>query len=115
MNSPLVGVWEVTAAPFNGLMIFTETHECHLFNHPNRQPFAKPGEPTDAEAAAAFRTMGAGAGTYSIAGSTVTMNEEYDRIPGNPYKWIFEFSIEGEVLTLQNRWNGATYKLKKVG
>ena len=55
MNSPLVGVWELTAEPFNGLMIFTETHECHLFNLPNRQPFAKPGEPTDAEAAAAFR------------------------------------------------------------
>lgn len=108
-------MWELTAETFNGLMIFTETHECHLFNRPNRQPFANPGEPTDAEAAEAFRTMGAGAGTYSIAGSTVTMNEEYDRIPGNPYKWIFEFSIEGEVLTLQNRWNGATYKLKKVG
>jgi hypothetical protein len=115
MNSPLVGVWELTTETLNGLMIFTETHECHLFNRPNRQPFAKPGEPTDAEEAAAFRTMYAGAGTYSIAGSTITMNEEYDRIPDNPHKWILEFSIEGEVLTLQTTWNGNTYKLKKVG
>lgn len=115
MNSPLVGAWELLSENLNGLMIFTDTHECHLFNYPSRSPFATPGEPTDAEALEAFRTMGAGAGTYSIIGSTVTMNEEYDRIPGNPFKWVCEFSIEDDVLTLQPVHSRAMYKLKKVG
>ena len=114
MNSPLVGVWELRSEKLSGLMIFTDTHECHLFNGPHRSPFATPGEPTDAEALDAFWTMRAGAGTYSITGSTVTMNEEYDRIPGNPYKFVCEFSIKDDVLTLQPVRSQSTYKLQKM-
>ncbi len=63
MNSLLVGVWVLRSEKLDGLMIFTGKHECHLFNRPNRNPFATPGEPTDAEALEAFQTMRAGAGT----------------------------------------------------
>ena len=115
MNSPLAGVWELRSEKLNGLMIFTDTHVCHLFNFPNRSPFATPGEPTDAEALEAFHTMRAGAGTYSTSGSTVTLNEEYDRIPGNPFEFVCKFSIEDDVLTLQPVRSQSTYKLKKVG
>lgn len=115
MNSALTGVWELRSEKLNGLMIFTETHVCHLFNSPNRSPFATPGEPTDAEAIEAFQTMRAGAGTYSVTGSTVTIDQKYDRIPGNPFEFVCEISIEDDVLTLQPVRSQSTYKLKKVG
>ena len=115
MISPLVGAWEAAWDTHQGLVIFTETHVVELIMAKNRELFQHENEPTEAEEAAAFRTLNGSAGTYSISGSTITADREITRIPNQTGKRVqYEFSIEGDMLTTKTP-NGDTYVFRKVG
>ena len=84
-GSPLSGTWEIVGddpvlGPANSIHMFTSTHYAVLRVATARKKFAKP-QPTDLEAADAFHTMAAAAGTYTISGSTITFNQELSRTP----------------------------------
>ena len=115
MTSPLIGAWETTSEPYQGLMIYTEKHYCHGIMSKNRKPFADEANPTDAEEAEAYRTITAGSGTYSISGSTLTINEEMNRNPsgvGRPAR--FEFEIDGDMGTMTRISDGVTLTIRRV-
>ena len=102
MTNPLVGAWELESDSLQGLVIFTETHHCHLNMAQNRKPFSNVNEPTQAEEAEAFRTLECGAGTYSVSGSRLTFNMELHRKPdavGKPHQ--VEFSVDGDKLIIK--------------
>ena len=62
-----------------GLVVFTDTHVIELVMAKNRDLFQNENQPTEAEEAAAFRTLVGSAGTYSISGSTITAVRETSR------------------------------------
>lgn len=101
MSPKLEGVWKGGPPGFDGITIMTATHYCSFFEATNRTRF-EGDKPTEAEAAAAFHTMVAGAGTYRVSGSTVTLGYEYDRpphrVPKGPQR--YEYSIDGDTLTM---------------
>ena len=81
MASPLIGAWEmVDTSEGKSLAIFTDHHYCFLYNANGRKGFSG-GEPSEAEEAAAFRTMRARAGTYTVSESLVTLEAELTRNP----------------------------------
>jgi len=115
MTSPLVGAWEAAWDTHQGLVIFTETHVVELIMAKNRELFKNENEPTEAEEAAAFRTLNGSAGTYSISGSIITADREISRIPNQAGKRVqYEFSIEDDILTTKSR-SGDTYVFRRVG
>ena len=118
MASPLVGAWELESDTHQGLFICTETHYCNAFMEKNRNTFKDEISPTDAEAAEAYRTLAAGAGTYSVSGSIATLSEDTNRNPngiGRPAS--LEFTVEGDRMTTirQRRGEALTDHWRKVG
>jgi hypothetical protein len=94
-------------------MVFTETHFCLFGVAQDRNPF-EGDQPTEAEAAEAYRTMFGGGGTYTVSGSTLILNEEYDRIPGPQHPIRFEeFNMAGDKLTFISPYGNA-YILRRV-
>ena len=72
MASQLAGAWESADDDYKGLFVFTDTHYSHAFMQTGRTNFQDEANPTDAEAADAYKTMRAGAGTYSFEGNRLT-------------------------------------------
>ncbi len=109
MGSILAGAWELVSDSYNGLAIFTDTHFNVTWTAKNRAKF-KTDEPTDEEAAEAFRTLSTAAGTYEISGETLIFHRYVNRHPN----WTgvdapSEFAVDGDQLTALSRiW-------KKVG
>ncbi len=99
MASPLLGAWELVDDPdWLELEIFTETHYCNLQVRKDRKGF-EGEEPSVSEQAEAYRGMGAGAGTYTLSGSTLTRSEDLNRNPnGIPITceiiWIDENNLK---------------------
>ena len=115
MSSPLIGAWEITSEPYQGLMVYTDKHYSHAIMNKNRKPFADEASPTEAEEAEAYRTMAAGSGTYSISGSTLTINEEMNRNPSGisrPGRW--EIKIDGDTGTMKGISSGLTFTIRRV-
>ena len=73
MNSQLAGAWELVSDTQNGIAVFTDTYFNITITAKDRQPF-KAAEPTDAEAAEAYRTLSTAAGTYDISGTTLILH-----------------------------------------
>ena len=117
MTNPLVGVWELVSDDWEGIIIYTETHACHLFTAKDRQEFSDEQNRTEGEEAAAFRTLEAAAGTYSVSGSVSTSNMEFHRIPNAAGKpWPVEFTIEGDKLFVESvRHPGLRREFRKIG
>jgi hypothetical protein len=67
--------------PADSLFLYTDTHYAVLRVAKDRKRF-RGDQPTDAEAAEAFRAMAAAAGTYTLSGSKMTSNQELSRTPG---------------------------------
>ena len=118
MGSPLVGAWEAESDTSEGFLILTETHCSMTFNPKNRKRF-QGSEPTEEEAAEAYRTLGASAGTYTVSGSTAILREIVCRVPnhvGGDLK--IEFAIEGDrmtaVITQPDGTEGGEVTLRKV-
>ena len=115
MGSPLEGAWEGGPQGFNGITIFTGTHHCSLLIADDRRLF-QADQPTEEEAADAFRAMRAAAGTYTITGSTLMMRYEYDRppLPRPRRPQTYEFDIEGDTLTVLDPGAGAKWVFQKI-
>ena len=81
----------------------------------DRQRFRNEAEPSDSEEAKAYRTLGAGAGPYSVQGSTVTSSEETNQNPnGIDRPGSFDFTIEGDRLTMVSPRSGGSFAGGKV-
>ena len=114
MTSPLAGAWEPVDDSYKGLFVFTDTHYSHAFMQTGRTNFQDENNPTDAEAADAYKTMTAGAGTYTFEGNRLTISEDMNRVPngaGRPGTW--EVSLEGDVLT--STQGDMTMRFRRVG
>jgi hypothetical protein len=99
MSSKLTGAWELVSDSFNGLAVFTDTHCNITWAAKNRAKFRE-DEPTDEEAAEAYRTLSTGAGTYEISGETLIFHRYVNRNPN----WTgvdasSKFTIDGDQLT----------------
>ncbi len=112
MSSPLIGAWEIVSEVYQGFVVFSEKHYGDAFVYKNRKRF-QGSQPTEAEEAEAYRSMMAASGTYTISGSVVTRNEEFSRLPhGSPDP--YEFSIEGDQLTMKSVESGRVWQFRKV-
>ena len=101
-SSQLAGAWELVSDTQNGIAVFTETYFNMTITAKDRQPF-KADEPTDAEAAAAYRTLSTAAGTYKISGMTLILHRTVNRNPnwtGKDVHW--EVGMDGDRLTAGN-------------
>lgn len=97
MASPLAGAWEYVDTSGDALWIFSERHYALLFNAKNRKGLSE--NPSEAEEAAAFRSMVARAGTYILNGSTLTTEADLSRVPNSPPN-VFEITrIDDHSLT----------------
>ena len=57
MASPLAGAWEIIDDNYKGLFVWTDTHYSDAFMQTGRKNFQDENNPTDAEAAEAFKTI----------------------------------------------------------
>ena len=103
MRTQLAGAWELVSGDQNGLAVFTATHFNMTLTAKDRKKF-QAEEPTDAEAAEAYRTLSTAAGTYEIAGTRMHLHRIVNRNPnwtGKDVHW--EFRLDGDQLTLDNQ------------
>ena len=116
----LQGVWRITEAsvtssdgtstntePQPSLYIFSNRHySTTLIPNDSRQPF--PDQPTDEERLAAFGNFIANAGTYEIAGSTITIRPMVAKVPNAmtnpPFTYEYELEADSLVLILKAAW-----------
>jgi hypothetical protein len=80
MSSPLAGAWELVSDSSNGIALFTDTYFNVTWAAKNREKF-EADEPTDEEAAAAYRTLNTAAGTYEISGENFIFHRLVNRNP----------------------------------
>ena len=100
MSSPVLGTWAIESDKLEGLWIFSETHYCGFIVDKDRKRF-QTDQPSLADKSEAFDSLKAGAGTYSISGSTLTNYAEYDRVPGSGiHTW--EFVRNGDNLSMHS-------------
>jgi Lipocalin-like domain len=114
----LTGVWEVTeqssrvpgaawtaaAPPYRSLYIFTATHYSYMYtlgSEPRRRFAGDPNQPTDAEKVAAYGSFVAGSGTYTLSGSTLTLNAILHKNPNEMGGEPLTFSVENGANRLQ--------------
>ena len=114
-QSTLEGVWQIEEVTIVGganegtytnpqpsLYIFTEQHYSTLIvpGDSPRQLFSD--ETTDEETLAAFDNFIANAGTYQVAGSTLTVLASVAKVPGamTGEAFTYEYSLDGDSLTL---------------
>ena len=115
MRSPLGGAWEMVSDTMNGIAVFTDSYFSIVMAEKNRKRFATE-VPTDSEAAEAYRTLSTAAGTYDLAGSTITFHRLANRNPN----WTgvdisFDFSIEGQQATMKNDEGDIVWVWRKNG
>jgi len=101
VSSPLVGAWEMVEDARQGVLIYTGTHYALLWMLKERM-LPKGDQYTPDEALEALATSGALAGTYTIAGNTVTMERIASSRPeGVGVAAVQEFTVEGDTLNLR--------------
>lgn len=117
MGSPLVRAWERVEEGPNGMrsiIVFSEGHFAVVAELNERMKSFIGEQPTQAEEAEAYRTMGAGAGPYTISGNTVTLTEVLDREPVGHLTFTCEFAIQGDTLTFTSArtpWTGTAKRI----
>ena len=97
MASPLAGAREIIDDNYKGLSVWTDTLYNRAFMRTGRKNFQDENNPTP-EAAEAYKTIIAGAGTYTLVGDRHTGSEDMNRVPngaGRPSTW--EVSFEGDL------------------
>ena len=96
--SPLVGAWEMVDATEQGVIIFTGTHYAVVRMHKERD-LPKGEQYTPEEALTALYTSGAQAGSYTLSGTTLTLERTAhlrpERVGENA---VLEVTVEGDVL-----------------
>jgi hypothetical protein len=117
-QSSLRGVWKVTefssreiggewkSSPINNsLYIFTAKHYSYMFvpgAGPRRLHAGDPNKPTDAEKVAAYDSIVAASGTYTLAGSTLELKALLHKNPNEMLGESLKYSIEidGDVIRM---------------
>ncbi len=113
--SSIVGVWELISDTHDGLMIDTGKYHIFLISEKNRSPYANANEPTEAEELAAFRSAFAGAGIFSLSGTTATYQAKLGTRPnGLGQTYTGEFIVDGDRL-VENLPSGVTHEWRRVG
>ena len=101
VGNPLVGAWEMVEDARQGVLIYTGTHYALLWMLKERM-LPKGDQYTPDEALEALATSGALAGTYTIAGNTVTMERIASSRPeGVGVAAVQEFTVEGDTRHLR--------------
>ena len=101
--------WTASAAPHLSLYIFTAKHYSYMYipgSEPRRRFAGDPNQPTDAEKAAAYGSFVAGSGTYTLSGSTLSLNAILHKNPnemgGEPLKYSVEIDADRLQMTIVN-------------
>jgi hypothetical protein len=97
--------WTVGAPPYLSLYIFTDKHYSYMFAPgpaPRRLFAGDPNQPTDAEKVAAYNSFVAGSGTYTLTGTTLTLNAVLHKNPHemNGHALKYEVEILGSTLRM---------------
>lgn len=91
------GEWTVGATPSLSLYIFTDKHYSYMFAPglaPRRLFAGDPNQPTDAEKVAAYNSFVAGSGTYTLTGSTLTLNAVLHKNPNEMSGHALQYDVE---------------------
>ena len=113
--SSIVGAWELISDTHEGLMIDTGKYHMFFISEKNRAPFADAGSPTEVEASAAFRSVIAGAGIFSLSGTAATYEAKLGLTPnGLGQTYTGEFIVDGNRL-VKNLPSGVTWEWRRVG
>jgi len=97
-GSPLVGAWELVQDIWQGVAVFTGTHYAIVIMQKERN-LPKGDQYTPEEALEALYTCGALAGTYTVSGSTLTMERTANTRPESiGVTAVWEFTVEGDVM-----------------
>lgn len=99
------GKWEARPTPQPSQFIFTDKHYSYMYVlGTGSRPLFKgdPNNPTDAEKAAAYSTLVAATGTYTLSGRTLTLTALVHKNPnemvGKPLAYTIE--VEGDSLRM---------------
>jgi hypothetical protein len=97
--------WRVGAPPYLSLYIFTDKHYSYMFAPglaPRRLFAGDLNQPTDAEKVAAYNSFVAGSGSYTLTGSTLTLNAVLHKNPNemNGHALKYEVEILGSTLRM---------------
>ena len=94
----MVGAWELVNDTRQGVLIFTGTHYAVVQMQKERN-LPKGDQYTPEEALEALYTCGALAGTYTVSGSTLTMERTANTRPESiGATAVMEFTVEGHVM-----------------
>ena len=100
-GSPLVGAWELVQDNWQGVAVFTRTHYAIVIMQKERNS-PKGDQYTPEEAFEALYTCGALAGTYTVSGSTLTMERTANTRPESiGVTAVWEFTVEGDVMKVR--------------
>jgi hypothetical protein len=97
--------WEVRPTPYLSQFIFTDKHYSYMYVPgvgPRKRFAGDPNKPTDAEKVEAYNSLVAATGTYSLSGSTLTMNAIVHKNPNE---------MAGTVLTSTVTIEGSTIRM----
>ena len=104
-SKPSGGTWAIDTAPYLSLYIFAERHYSMMYAPgagPRSRFAGNPNRPTDAEKVTAYNSFVGGSGTYSLSGSTLTLNAILHKNPnemgGEPSTQTVE--IDGNTLRM---------------
>ena len=97
-ETPLIGAWELVDDTRQGILIFTGTHYAVVQRQKERN-LPKGDQYTPEEALEALYTCGALGGTYTVSGSTLTMERTANTRPESiGVTAVMEFTVEGDVM-----------------
>ena len=97
-GSPLIGAWELVDDTRQGVLIYTGTHYAVVQMQKERN-LPKGDQYTPEEALEALYTCGVLAGTYTVSGSTLTMERTANTRPESiGVTAVWEFTVEGDVM-----------------
>jgi len=101
----LLGAWTLVSETKDGMAIFTDTHFSFLEIANNLEPFKAGGSnPTLEEAATAYNTMNAAAGSYEVNGSEITFHRHVNRNPSwSKQSWTEDYQHNSNSLIIGSR------------
>lgn len=99
------GAWESRGAPSRSQYIFTSRHYSYLYvrgSAPRKTFNGNPNNPTDAEKVAAYDSIVAASGSYTLSGHSLTLTALLHKNPnemtGEPLHYTIE--LDGDTLTM---------------
>lgn len=98
------GAWDTRPAPQGGLFVFTGLHYSYFYvrGPEPRARFADANKPTLVEAAAAYESFIAGAGSYAFDGRTLRLKADFRKNPNEMTgeTWQWEAQLDGDTMRL---------------